>query len=478
MGTSADLAVRHNGRTFYQHVSYDGDTSSVLAQLAGTIAAMGADALRRRLEQEPDPVPGNEQDEELHLDRKAMGNAYLAACQARGQEPWNLDYALNYDYGNPDFSHGGAIPLLAPRIEWAHGWVDSIEDASVILDLDRDRLVVPSWDAPKKGQYDAGTLECLWEIDLVQIEGMDPGALAQALEDADLDEEHPPGRRRAAIKAALAQATRGRTAQAADTPWGRNHYTPRGIGASDAFRPSLYFLRGLDDHAAYLQPIVDFLREQGRQTGSALAQEQAVMLAREDGEMEVIVDLREGDLATQNMVDELFEAAAQYSGMIYRRERKGSQRVVSMHSSLGAATGGGPEDKPWDEGRVPDGAEPAGLDGARQAQIEQAIANGDKEQARDQLMYAIVGMDGARWRLIQDSGVVSLDGNEMRQFASHAVSLCQLFERAAPGSTRARLDRLSEGQRSMLLEALDPVDRHILKQLTLDGREAKKGLRP
>lgn len=471
MGTSSDLAVRHRGRTYFQHTSYDGHTENVLSQMAGTIAAAGIEAFRKRMDLEGEPFAEDNEVDEVHVDRKAMGNAYLEACQARGRGPFNLDYAMTYEYGNPDFSHGGAIALLAPKIDWAVGFCDSIEDASVILDLDRGVLTVPAWnEAREEGGYDNGTLESLWTIDLAQIEDLDPQTLCTALSEIDFDEEQDPHARQGAVDAAIASV---RTGQVTAPQPQAHHYQPRGFASDEEFQPSIHLLRGLEDHIIYLQPVVDFLRSMADEMPELGDKPTLRITQPEPGEQELIVDLRVGNSQTKNMVSELFESVARDAGMIYAMHGQWSHRMVSMHSTY-ASAGSGNRDTPWDAGLVPDDAKELGLPADSDARIAKVLQSGDRDRIYPELMFAIIGFNSQRWQTIQDSGRLDdIKPEQMAYIVGIAVDMARHFERAWPGSTAKRFSGLSDGQRSAVLEAMAPVDRYMFTQIV--GREKNRG---
>ena len=481
MGTSADLAVRYRGQTYYQHTSYDGHTHNVVAQLAATIAAAGVDALKTRMDAQGAPAGENEDNnDEVEVDRKAMGSAYLQACQARGREPVRLDEALTYEYGNPDFAHGGIIPLFAPIVDW-HGWAcSSIEEASFILDLDRNELVVPDWDVRSdEPNYDSGARRAAWTLPLMDLESMNPERLGRALDGMHFDREASDENRKAALQTALAQAHSGE-GLGSPAPTG-DVYAPRRIGAHESFSPTIHFLRGPIQGMAHLQPLVDFLRDQGDDF-APLAQAETLRLGRPNAqEQEVIVDLRAGDTDTHNLVEELFSSLAPALGWVYRCYGPGSQLLRNGARGLAVSVGYGmaPPGQAWDAGLIPEGTVALKLPAERDAIIDAFLAAGNAQAANNEMLFALIGLQGDRWRRIEASGIVrGLSGADLTRIAGLAVELSVHFERACPGSTAQRFERLSEGQRSALLEAISPLDRRTLAQLLQRGQPMRVQPKP
>lgn len=462
MGTSADLAVRHRGRTFFQHTSYDGHEHNVLSQMAGTWVAAGIEALRARLDQEPEetgPI-----DEDLFIDRRGMGNAYLAACQARGREPINLDYAMGYEYGNPDFSHGGIIPLLAPTIAWSEGFCDRIEETSFILDLDREVLLVPNWNNTiEEGSYDNGTLDVLWSVPWATIRDLDPSALMQALDKAEYDYDLPQDQRQAMIGALLTQLVEATTPpDLAD-----DFYIGPRFQNQEEFQPSMHFLRGAPEHAAYQQAAIDFLRDQATNL-PVFGEPNTLLMEMRDGEAVLVVDLRKGDsAAAQNLVAEAFDSLSRATGMVSEMQSDGHSKSVGVYRSAFSSGFGSQEGQhAWDHDLVSEHATAVGMEDRKSEQIEKAIKNKDENALELALVRAIIGFDDERWHRIE--GLLTAtpaDAEFMPSVVATAVEACRHFERAVPGSTLTRFSRLSDGHRSAFLEALAPVDRYMFTQL-------------
>lgn len=473
MGTSSDLAVRHRGRTYFQHTSYDGHTENVLSQMAGTIAAAGLEAFRKRMATEgAPPVEDEDCDYDMQIDRKAMGNAYLAACQARGRAPFNLDYAMTYEYGNPDFSHGGAIALLAPKIDWAVGFCDSIEDASVILDLDRGMLVAPLWSHEiKSGSYDEGTMPTMCSIDLASIEDVDPESLAQGLGKIDFDDEIPAQQHQRAVEEAIAKAREGGE-PAVDTSMQVDHYHSRRFNPDDEeFTPSIHFLRGTEQHIIYLQPVVDFLREMADEMPVFGEKDTLKIILHENNEQELVVDLRRGNGGERSMVDALFETLARDTGMVYALRSNGASRMVSASRSISSCSSA--DDGQWDSGLVPDDATSLSLPFERDAAIAKVIESGEKDRIQAELMLAVIALHPQRWDTIQASQAGEpLSPGRMQAMVGVAVETTRHFEHARPGSASLRFSRLSEGQRSAVLEAMTPVDRYMFTQMVGSQRKS------
>lgn len=461
MGTSADFAVRHKGQTYYQHTSYDGHTPNVVAQLAGTIAAMGVDVLRERMDLEGPPMATDKENNGIRLDRKSMGNAYLSACEARNQPAFNLEYTMRYEYGNPDFAHGGAIPLLAPTIEWRTEFTHRIEDASVILDLDRGALVVPKWsESVKDGSYDKGSMGISWSIDLTAIDGLNPGMLSEALAQADFDEEQPLEKRQTMIREILEKVQRGDVSipgpsSDAGAVWRTNPKEP--------FEPRVYFLASSDGRGNHLlQGAIDVLRA---------AAPDYPLLGKPDtllggnlpnhGKL-LIVDLRAGEPHTQAFVNTLFEALARQEGLTYEMAGQHSSVLISREGSMVSSSGDdGPEETPWDDGLIPLLAQPVQASREMAGQIKDAA-----QRKAYQRSLAVVSFDSASWSKAEvDGRTAPLDGPPMAALCELAVALSSCLEHAVPGSTRKRFEQLTEGQRSAVLENLSPVDRHLFTEV-------------
>lgn len=195
MGSSI-FSIRHRGRTYHQSTPFDGHTQSILAQVASSLAAAGVESLKSQLDllsegqKEIQDAPTHPDDTLFLADRASMGKAYSQACRARGHAPIWLDLAMTYEYGNPDFAHGGIIALFAPIAYLNEGKRWRIENADVILDLDQGVLVVPHRDPgfpTLEGAYDNGIMGADWSIPLADFDELDPIRLNQHLIEASLD---------------------------------------------------------------------------------------------------------------------------------------------------------------------------------------------------------------------------------------------------------------------------------------------------
>lgn len=461
MGTSADLAVRHRGQTYYQHTSYDGMASSVLPQIIATLVAAGPEALATHL----DKVGKQPAEDEGRLDRRGMGGAYLAACQTRGKEPVVLDAAMYYEYGNPDFAHGGVIPLFAPQPEWVDGFCHGIEEAGYILDIDKGALVVPNWTVENKaGSYDAGTMDTLWKIDFSQVLAIDPTSLQEALRRPDYDADAAPDARKATIDGAIQEAVR-RAAGQASRP-----YSPYFPSPSDGKAlPSVHLLRGLARHRFQQQVTADFLRSLASDM-PVFAEPMAITVkAASDGEVDVIVDLRAAnDPVAQGVTERVLEAVARSSGMVYEMKGDGTSRTsgAGFMSSRVSAGCLNCDDPAWDAGLVPDDSAPLGLPEGTRKLLDTMLQGRDGSALEWQLGRAVVGFDDASWQRIEESGLLGGAPQDIvAKFVPMAVEACGYFESGLPGSTTWRFARLSESHKKAFLEAMVPIDRHLFTQL-------------
>lgn len=180
MGTNGYLAVRHNGHTRSLYAASDCHPPRMLAQVASTVLAAGVKAVRAHLTEERMTALSPEDFSGL----RDMGDAYIEACQENGHSPFLLNETIGLSMRQPDFAHGGIGVLFAPTIPWALYPCDNIEDASLILDLDRETLVMPDWnrDTPA-GSYDAGTMPVGIQLDFSTWKGMAPEQLYWALDE-------------------------------------------------------------------------------------------------------------------------------------------------------------------------------------------------------------------------------------------------------------------------------------------------------
>ena len=472
MGTSADLAVRCGGRTGYLHTSYDGHIHSVLATMASTIAAAGVAALTQRLSEDPFELS----DEEHCTDRRAMGNAYLLACTSRGCEPFLLDEAMTYDYGNPDFAHGGAISLFAPTIEWTEGFCDRIEDAGFVLDLDRGVLMNLGWEENlSDGSYDAGNAPVIWSLRLADIETMDPAQLFHGLYHAPLDqgEELSRAERQQQMDALLEQVRN----QAVEIPEQRMRnpvaYVP--LDDDEAAFPTVHAFIGANEHALDLQGTMAFFLSLSDELPIFAAPDTLSFANPQPGQFQVIVDLRQStDVQAQNVVNALRSVLPKHTGMLATSLSPHGKATVGMYGMSSEASIG--MDNPhWaDELLVSDRWPPSTPD-ERQAQVNSLVQAGNTDALEDLRTIALVGFDGPRWQSLEDTGLLEpMSPKDLQESAALAVFLSASFERAFAGNTAKRFHSLSEGQRSAVLEALAPIDRHTLVDL-LKNAPAKAG---
>ena len=463
MGTSADLAVRCGGRTGYLHTSYDGHIHSVLARMVSTIAAAGVAALTQRLSEDPFELS----DEEHYTDRRAMGNAYLQACLARGRDPFLLDEAMTFDYGNPDFAHGGAISFFAPTIEWVEGFCERIEDASFVLDLDRGILACVGWEEhAAEGGYDAGNTLLLWTLNLAEIETLDPEQLFYGLYNSSLDngEDLTAEGRQHQMEAILEQVRQGTVALPERRLSNPAPYLP--LDDDDRAFPTVHSFLGTHHHALMLQGTMAFFQSLGEDI-PVFAKADTLWFAQPQADqLQVIVDLRQSqDVRAQNAANALRTVLPKHTGMLATSASAHGKATVGMHGGHSEASIG--RDVPnWaDELLTKDRWQPLTAT-ERQAQVDSLAQAGDVGALEDLRTIAVVGLDGPRWQALEDTGLLEpMDHDDLQETAALAVFLAMSFERAFPGNTAQRFHTLSEGQRSAVLEALQPIDRHTLVNL-------------
>lgn len=203
MGTSADLAVVLGDKILVKHTSCDGFTNNMMSTIAPALVCGGLDNLRKNfaaakfVDEEEEGVDIEEL--EYQIFRENL-DTFVGICAETGYEPYELDQALSYDFGVPDFTHHGGGLLFGHR----HinepdflGTENPIKDASCVLDLDKGELRV---DWPFE-----------WVLDLNAIQGKDAVKLGEVLSGFDYnhyDSLHEDGDETAAQKGnqALAEA--------------------------------------------------------------------------------------------------------------------------------------------------------------------------------------------------------------------------------------------------------------------------------
>ena len=469
MGTSATLAVRHKGETGFLYASSDSHVNYVLAELTSTLTAAGIDALRAHLDL-VGMTPNGEED--FQVDRRAMGNAYIQACQANGQEPFLLDRALSYEYGNPDFSHGGAISLFSPADDWNTWAANSIEDATFVLDLDRGILSVPDWERDTKpGDYDAGTVSSLWSVNLAELKGIDPEQLYLGLQNADLDDEATSEQRQAALDAILATARAGQFEKPA--PWA---YSGSGLDSdedNEPAEPSIHTLRCGEDNNLALQALTVVLQDLKVEFPTLVDPDTLWFAIPREGEFELLVDLRRNtNRALDHLVGEIFQEVAPRMGMAAAAHGPHSSSGRSRHGGFASVSiGVFSEDKSaWDANVFPANHWRLRTEQQRAELLGQLKANGDGAALGDLRLVGLVALDTARWQAAEDTGLVPpLDNETLGQLAAYSLALFEGLERALPGITAKRFQDLTEGQRSAFLEGMTPVDRFVFKGLVKDA---------
>lgn len=469
MGTSATLAVRHKGETGFLYASNDSHTNSVLAELTSTLTAAGTAALRSHLDQ-VGMVPSGEED--FQIDRRAMGNAYIQACQANGQEPFLLDRALGYEYGNPDFSHGGAISLFAPVGDWNTWAATSIEDVSFVLDLDRGTLSVRDWEGEiKPGDYDAGTLPTLWGLNLADLEGIDPEQLYLGLENAELDDEATPEQRLAALDTILATARAGQFDKPA--PWAYQGSYRGTDGDNEPAEPSIHTLRCAEDNNLALQALTVVLQDLKTEFPTLVEPDTLWFAIPREGEFELLVDLRRNtNRALDQLVGKIFQEVAPKMGMAASDHGPHSRSGRSRHGGFASVSIGGfsENNSAWDANVFPANHWRLRTEQQRAELFAELKAKGDGAALGDLRLVGFVALDTTRWQAVESTGLVDpLDNETLGQLAAYSLALFEGLERALPGITAKRFQALSEGQRSAFLEGMTPVDRFVLKGLVKDA---------
>ena len=470
MGTSADLAVIHRGTTTFFHTSYDGYPGRVLAHLCATVAAAGMKGVAAQLDATL-PQAGGENEDDAGLDRLAMGEAYLAACTARGRPPVLLEEAMLYEYGEPDFAHGGVVPLFAPEHNTAPWACERVEQASYILDMDRGTLSTTWWAerTADAGHYPEGETADLVRMDLTRIETLDPELLAHGLEQS-LRGAHCKTSQEAQIvlDAVLVRLEAGEIARPGPGPNPYRSASVCGLLGDDdrAPDPTVHELVGVEEHTSHFNAAIGFLRDAF--TGDAILREDELLTGTNDkGELTLVVDLRaRPNAATAAAVDTFFAGLAKLHGMVATMQSEGgNERGVSQGGSFGGwkskATDG---NERWGEALLPTDRRPAGLATRRLSLANEAITDPSKRNAA--WLTTILAMDNAAWSALEAGGVPLPDANTLGEFAGFFIEIATLGERAVHGSTRRRMEQLDEARRDTLVAALSPLDRHILAQLT------------
>jgi len=462
MGTSADLAVRFGGRTYFQHTSYDAQTENILASILSTWAACGTDALRARMSLEEERLgPSDEtadEEEDFFIDRRTMGNNYLLACEARGKSPVLLDQAMGYEFGNPDFTHGGLVSLFAPQIDWRK-WCSSLEDAGVVLDLDLERLVLRDWNKQADvGSYDQGFMPARFEIPFSMIDDLDPELIYCTLRGAyDLGDDDTG---QSMVDDLLNKIRAGGVALPA--PF---------VGAAQGVREArqgvhtLMGHAGVNGHKVHLRAVVHFLRWAAPDLFGA----NGVFLFTPSDRSDVdalLLDLR-GEQASQlsGAVKNVFSRLAREEGMVYSHQGDGFLMHVSSNGS--SASSGNSSNTAWDEGIIPENATNVIVPDP----FEDALARGyDKA-----LIDAVVHLDEEAWTAIENSGrLLELLSEEIMTSAiGFAVFMATMFEEGWPGSTNERFQALSKSHQKIFLGNMEPIDRFLFARLIKENSTAK-----
>ena len=471
MGTSADLAVIHRGTTTFFHTSYDGYPGRVLAHLCATVAAAGMKGVAAQLDATLPQANAENEDDDVGLDRQAMGEAYLAACAARGRPPVLLEEAMLYEYGEPDFAHGGVVPLFAPEHNTAPWACERVEQASYILDMDRGTLSTTWWAerTADAGHYPEGETIDLARMDLTRVEVLDPALLAHGLEQALQSARcNTSQEAQTVLDTVLGRLEAGEIASPGPGP---NPYRSASVygpfGEDDrAPDPTVHGLVGVEEHTSHFNAASGFLRDAFTED-AALREDELLTGTNEQGQLTLVVDLRaRPNAATATAVDTFFAGLAKLHGMVATMQSEGGgERGVSQGGSFSGWKGKADNDGTrWGEALLPIDSRPAGLAARRLALANEAITDPSKRDAA--WLTTILAMDNAAWNTLEAGGVPLPDANTLRDFGGFFIEIATLGERAVHGSTRRRMEQLDEARRDTLVAALSPLDRHILAQLT------------
>lgn len=469
MGTNGYLAVRHNGHTRFLYAQSDCHPPRMLAQVASTVLAAGVKALRDRLTEERMTAPSPEGFSGL----MEMGDAYIQACQENGQSPFLLNETIGLSMRKPDFSHGGVGVLFAPTIPWSVYPPDNIEDASLILDLDREALVMPDWNSDRSaGSYDAGTMPVGVQLEFSVWEGMAPEQLYWALD--DLGWHYQDLENTAKLSKHLEKARRGDMKQ--PQGWGHQdgplrfelkneserknggrYFHPR------PYSPSVHTVNGGDSHLLVLQ-VVQAAMVNLQSAFPILGHPQTTFYAfPAPDEFELQVDLRQEDWAAQAFLKELCGVLPKKLGVVTESASPGD-RTATSHDQSRSHSWAGTNDTTWDQALRVEKRWQASSDWLAWLAKEQADATPDLlENVR---YVGIAALDPQRWALAESTGLLqSLSEWEWKYLTGMALDVATCFEIAHPGYTQQRWASLAEEQRQRFLAALRPAERFLLDEL-------------
>lgn len=492
MGTSATLAVRYEGRTFIQYASHDASPSNVFAEMLSSLSAMGVDTLREAIARQPDPetIPT---DFERLIDIRSAGNAYIEACQARGKEPFGLVDAINYEYGNSDFSHGGAIALLAPEVDWHKDQCSGIEDASFILDLDKNLLAQVNHDQYKPGDYDRGAVKFFSSVSLDGIEKLDPEQVFSHFSYSGMNHSAQSQER---ATAAMNDLLAGKRIQTAKERYEEYMATnPHAFQRSlhkyepEAAVPAIYQLSGTLNHIFHFQAVLGLLREKASEFPS-LGEEGTLLRSLSEDDtpqgpitiQTLFVDLRKEVDPKVHQLVEIAMGCFRQEGMVYVRTSPNSSYGRNPFAIFSSASIRMDEDASdttnWDDDIIPVDAEGVGPYEEFDEKIDQALAEGNAEKILHYYLYSLVDMNQSRLDKIENAGVSNFDIKSYLE-AAHTYSILPVarvlglaLEKDFPGTLAQRYNRLSEKNKERFLSAMTPVDVYMFEQLLQQSQDA------
>lgn len=462
MSTPSTLVVRFKGRDRFLHSHSDGQIHNVLAELVSTLAAAGLTAVCEQLASRNDRGELPE-----FIDRREMCNRYLEACRARGREPVLLEQTLFFDFGEPDFAHGGAIPFFSPDLRW-----DTDEQcwgmATFLLDMDRHVLEVCDF-----SRDDPREVPPLWSLDLLTLEKLPPVLLYHAFFKAKWKTEDDPAVRVTHLEQVLDLVRTG--AVKVPRNWlAASPYAPRRLRDVEQACPSVHTLTGAPMHMMDLYATVAFLEDFKEEFPIFGKQDTIRLLSVSQDQLQVRVDLRHSqDAGPQNAVQELWAVLPKRTGMLSASFTPHSKTITSFNSMTSETTVGRTIEA-WESEAMTDPGWPAP---ALEAFVKQVADLAQRQEVgflEELRLITVVSLRGDRWHLVEDTGLLEeLDEKTLGQLGALTVLLCACFERAWPGSTAKRLDGLDKHQRAKFLGALSPVDHRVLEQLMAHGTPAK-----
>ena len=487
MGTSANLGIICGDKQWVVHTSYDATPSNVFSSLGASIAACGLDAVRTQVQQATLMDVGRQNDDEVTKRSVAGGFApYLAACQARGNEPFGLMGAIRYPYGAPDFAHGGVMTIMGPQAINDSGW-GSVETADFLLDLDQGTLVYKQYACHT--DYSAGRpAQPVFTLDLTQVDGLNPDQVFLALQQIGREHVEDFVQRVAAnaqeITTALDQAKAGACVAPDYSQW-RN--------SDDNVRATLTGDQGPGEHGAGVHTFLAHPDDAVllRMLSGVLlrAGEQVPALARPDilrmdltpdqyGAVSLFVDFsagfanKEEGEAVQWLMTRLQDPVAQM-GMGCRFEGGGVSTGRSQGGGFASVSVGGEEEDFPDDildgiyapSGIPSSATPVRTRARLLADAQACAADMGEDATRALVFEKVVAratFDAEMMAVIPPH--ISLSAEDLSLSNYLMVDMAGLEEAVLPGARRTRFLALPAADRQQLLSDIPDLARYVFLQ--------------